>query len=130
MTCDHLGIAVRDLAEATRLYSSAFGLQVTERYTLPEEGVRIVFLPSGEIDLELLEPIDHSGSVAKFLATRGPGLHHIAFRVPDIEAALARATTAGCTVVAPGPHPGARGHLIAFLHPSTSGGVLIEFVQC
>jgi methylmalonyl-CoA epimerase len=129
MICDHLGIAVRDLAEATRLYSSAFGLQVTERYSLPEEGVRIVFLPSGEIDLELLEPMDQGGSVAKFLATRGPGLHHIAFRVPDIEAALARATTAGCTVIAPGPHPGARGHLIAFLHPSTSGGVLIEFVQ-
>lgn len=129
MICDHLGIAVRDLAEATRLYSSAFGLQVTERYSLPEEGVRIVFLPSGEIDLELLEPMDQGGSVAKFLATRGPGLHHIAFRVPDIVAALARATTAGCTVVAPGPHPGARGHLIAFLHPSTSGGVLIEFVQ-
>ncbi|HVH30716.1 MAG TPA: methylmalonyl-CoA epimerase [bacterium] len=129
MICDHLGIAVRDLVEAARLYSSAFGLEVTERYTLPEEGVRIAFLPSGEIDLELLEPIDHSGSVAKFLATRGPGLHHIAFQVPDIEAALARASTAGCTVVAPGPHPGARGYLIAFLHPSTSGGVLIEFVQ-
>ena len=129
MICDHLGIADRDLAEASRLYSSAFGLQVTEQYTLPGEGVRIAFLPSGAIDLELLEPIDHGGSVAKFLATRGPGLHHIAFRVPDVEAALARATASGCTVVAPGPHPGARGHLIAFLHPATSGGILIEFVQ-
>jgi methylmalonyl-CoA epimerase len=129
MICDHLGIAVRDIAEAARLYSRAFGLQVTERYDLPGEGVRIAFLPSGAIDLELLEPIGPSGSVAKFLVTRGPGLHHIAFRVSDIEEAIAQATAAGCTVVAPGPHPGARGHLIAFLHPSTSGGVLIEFVQ-
>lgn len=129
MICDHVGIAVRDIGAATQLYSRAFGWQVTERYEVPEEGVRIAFVPSGGIDLELLEPIDSRGSVAKFLATRGPGLHHVAFRVPDIAAAIAQATAAGGTVVAPGPHHGARGHLIVFLHPSTTGGVLIEFVQ-
>ncbi len=129
MICDHLGIVVRDLTDAARLYGTVLGLRVAERYELPTEGVRIAFLPSGAIDLELLEPIGEGGAVAKFLATRGPGLHHIAFRVPDIAAAIAEATAAGCTLVAPAPRRGVRGRLIAFLHPSTMGGVLVELVQ-
>jgi methylmalonyl-CoA epimerase len=129
MILDHLGIVVRDLTEAARLYSTVLGLQVAERYDLPTEGVRIAFLPSGAVEIELLEPTGEGGAVAKFLATRGPGLHHIAFRVPDIAAAIAQATAAGCTLVAPAPRRGARGRLIAFLHPSTTGGVLVELVE-
>ncbi len=129
MTLDHVGIAVRSLADAVRFYGAALGLRVAERYDLPAEGVRIAFLPSGPVDLELLEPIGDSSSVATFLAAHGPGLHHVAFRVPDIGVAMAAATAAGCTPVDPAPRRGARGHLIAFLHPSTTGGVLVELVQ-
>lgn len=129
MTLDHVGIAVRSLADAERLYGAAFGLRVAERYDLPADGVRITFLPSGPVDLELLEPIGDSSAVARFLAAHGPGLHHVAFRVPDIRVAMAAATAAGCTPVDPAPRPGARGRLIAFLRPATTGGVLVELVQ-
>lgn len=129
MTLDHVGIAVRSIDAAARQYGAAFGLRIAERYELPLEGVRLAFLPSGPVLVELLEPIGDAGSIAKFLATRGPGLHHIAFRVSDIKAALHEASAAGCTPVDPAPRPGARGNMIAFLHPSTVGGVLIELVQ-
>lgn len=129
MTLDHVGIAVHSLADAVRLYGAALGLHVAERYDLAAEGVRIAFLPSGPVDLELLEPTGDSSPVAKFLAAHGPGLHHLAFRVSDIGVAVAAAMAAGCTPVDPAPRRGARGHLIAFLHPATTGGVLVELVQ-
>jgi len=129
MVLDHIGIVVRNLAQGIEWYDSVFGLRATEQYDLPAEGVRIAFLPSGPVDLELLEPLADSGAVARFLAARGPGLHHIAFRVSDIRAAITAALAAGCTPVDPAPRRGARGHLIAFLHPSTTGGVLVELVE-
>jgi methylmalonyl-CoA epimerase len=129
MTLDHVGIAVRNIEAAARLYTTAFGLTLVDRYELPDEHVRAAFLRSGAVDVELLEPLGGTGPIASFLTTRGPGLHHIAFRVPDLGAAMATAVAAGCTPVEPAPRPGARGHPIAFLHPSTMGGVLVELVQ-
>lgn len=129
MTLDHVGIAVRSIEEASRVYATAFGLTMADRYELPREHVRVAFLRSGAVDVELLEPFGDTGPIAAFLSTRGPGLHHIAFRVPDLAAAMATAVAAGCTVVEPAPRRGARGHPIVFLHPSTLGGVLVELVQ-
>ncbi len=129
MTLDHVGIAVRSIGDAARFYGTVFGLRMTERYELPDEGVRVAFLRSGAVDLELLEPLGDTGALAQFLATHGPGLHHIAFRVPVIHRAMAAAVAAGCTLVEPAPRRGARGSPMAFLHPSTAGGVLVELVQ-
>lgn len=129
MTVDHVGIAVRSLGEAAALLEAALGVVVTERYDLPHEGVRLAFLSAGAAELELLEPVGDTGPLARFLATRGPGLHHIAFRVPDIGQALQRAAAAGCRPVEPAPRPGARHRRVAFLHPSTTGGILIELVE-
>jgi methylmalonyl-CoA epimerase len=128
MRLDHVGIAVHSIDETARLYAEAFGLRVTERYATPSAGVRLAFIPAGGVDLELLEPAG-DGPVSTFLASHGPGLHHLAFRVPDIHRAIAEAVNAGCRAVDAAPRPGARGHLIAFLHPASAGGVLIEFVQ-
>ncbi len=128
MTLDHVGIAVPSIDDAGRVYAAAFGLRITERYEAPSQGVRLAFVPAGGVDLEFLEPAGE-GPVATFLASHGPGLHHLAFRVPDIHRALTDAAKAGLTAVDAAPRPGARGHLIAFLHPATVGGVLIEFVQ-
>jgi methylmalonyl-CoA epimerase len=129
MTMDHVGVAVRNLAEAAALLEAALGLAVTERYDLPREGVRLAFLSAGGTDLELLEATTDTGPLARYLATRGPGLHHIAFRVPDIEQALRRASSAGCRPVDPAPRPGARNRRVAFLHPASTGGMLIELVE-
>lgn len=129
MTLDHVGIAVRHLGDAARFYERLFGLKIAEQYELAGESVRVAFLRSGAVDLELLEPMGGGGPLVKFLATHGPGLHHVAFRVSDIRAALAAAVAAGSTLVEPEPRRGARGSLIAFLHPSSTGGVLVEFVE-
>lgn len=129
MTVDHVGIAVRNLAETAALLEAALGLVVTERYDLPREGVRLAFLSGGAADLELLEPLDETGPLARFVARRGPGLHHVAFRVPDIRQALARAEAAGCRPVEPAPRMGARNRQVAFLHPDTTGGILVELVE-
>lgn len=127
MTLDHVGIAVRSIEETANRYA-VFGLRITERYEAPADAVRVAFLPAGGVDLELLEPAGE-GALAKFLGAHGPGLHHVAFRVPDIHRAIADAVRAGCLPVDAAPRRGARGHLIAFLHPQSAGGVLVEFVQ-
>lgn len=129
MKVDHVGIAVRSLDEAMRLYADVLGLAAEERYELPDEGVRLVFLRAGHVLLELLEPIGDTGPIARFLSSQGEGLHHIAFLVEDIHQALAQAKAAGCRPIDEHPRLGARGRLIAFLHPSSTRGVLIEFVQ-
>src|SRR5437016_1387812 len=103
LALDHVGIAVRHLSDAARVYETLLGLTITERYELPAEGVRIAFVRSGAVDLEFLEPVGEGGPLATFLATRGPGLHHVAFRVPDLKAALAAAVAGGATPVEPSP---------------------------
>ena len=128
MKVDHIGIAVRSLDVALEVYA-AIGLHPTVTEAVPSEGVRVAFLPTGESHLELLEPLAADGVIAKFLEKRGEGLHHLALAVDDIAAAMARARSAGLTVIDEVPRPGALGRRVAFVHPKSTGGVLLEFVQ-
>lgn len=124
----HLAIAVRDLAGAVRVYTEALGLSLAGEETLPEEGVRIAFLEAGGVRVELLESLGPETPVGRFLARRGEGIHHVAFYVDDLDAALARARERGLQP-AGSPRRGAEGRRIAFLHPSGSHGVLVELIQ-
>jgi LAO/AO transport system kinase len=124
---DHLGIAVRELQGAIEAYEAA-GFTVERIEEVPTEKVRAAFLPAGDAHLELLEPTDPSSVIARFLEKRG-GIHHVCFRVPDIEAALARLKAAGVALIDESPRPGAGGCRVAFLHPKAAAGVLIELKE-
>src|SRR5262249_23761949 len=126
---DHIGVAVRSIASSARLYSESLGLPLGSIETVETEGVRIAFLGEGEAHLELLEPIDSSGHVARFLEKRGEGIHHVCFEVEDIRAALAELARAGIDTVGDAPRAGAGGSEVAFLHPKHTGGVLIELCR-
>jgi methylmalonyl-CoA epimerase len=129
MIIDHLGIAVSSIEEALSFYRDALGLEVVERETIDDQGVTIVMLQVGESRVELLEATGPDTPVGKFLARRGPGLHHICYRVPHIRAALDRLRASGARLIDEQPRPGAGGHLVAFVHPSAAGGVLVELVE-
>ncbi|HXF03972.1 MAG TPA: methylmalonyl-CoA epimerase [Blastocatellia bacterium] len=129
MKIDHIGIAVRSLDEALAFFSDALGLQCTGRETVAEQGVRVAFLPVGESRLELLEPIHEDSPVGRFLRKRGEGIHHICLMVDDIDVALADLRARNVRLVDETPRCGAEGRKIAFLHPSSSHGVLIELVE-
>lgn len=129
MILDHVGIAVWDLDAAVEFYARLFGAAATERYELLDDHVRVVFLDAGGTLLEVLQPLDETGPVFRFLQRRGEGLHHLAFLVPDITRALDDARAAGRQLIDDHPRPGAGGRLIAFLHPAAVRGVLIELVQ-
>ena len=122
---DHVALAVPSLDEAIALHSSLSGAAATEPETLPDQGVRVAFVGS----IELLEPLHPDTPVGRFISRRGPGLHHIAYRTEDVARELARLSAAGLEPIDRTPRPGARGHLVAFLHPRGTGGVLIELVQ-
>ena len=124
---DHLGIAVKDLAEAVRAYET-LGFAVESTHDVPTEKVRAAFLPVGESHLELLEPTDPSSVVARFLEKRS-GLHHVCVLVEDIDAALAELRARGVPLIDEVPRPGAGGSRVAFLHPRAAGGVLLELKQ-
>ncbi len=124
---DHLGIAVESIDAALPLYQ-CLGLVPTHRETVAQEKVRVAMLPAGESRIELIEPSAPDSPVGKFLAKRGPGLHHVALRVPDLEAAAARLHAAGAKLLNE-PRPGAGGHLYLFVHPASTGGVLLELIQ-
>ena len=126
---DHIGVAVEDLDAAIALYESAYAMQLVHRETVTEQGVEAVLLDVGENHVELLSPLGDDTPVGKFLGKRGPGLHHVAYQVPDIEAALARLKEAGLRLIDETPRTGIRGSRVAFLHPASSGGVLTEIVQ-
>ncbi|MDR7433861.1 MAG: methylmalonyl-CoA epimerase [Armatimonadota bacterium] len=126
---DHLGIAVFDLAQAERLYTEVLGLPVVHREMVEAEKVKTSFIPLGEVEIELLEPTDPESPVGRFLTTRGEGLHHVAIEVEDLPKALERARRGGFRVVDEVPRRGARGTMVAFLHPKSTNGVLIELVQ-
>ncbi len=126
---DHIGVAVRNLAAAARVYVERIGVPVSSIETVESEGVRIAFLGSGETHVELLEPLNETGPVARFLEKRGEGVHHICFGVSDIDAAVADLRAAGVTLVGDAPRPGAGGCRVAFLHPKETGGVLLELSQ-
>jgi len=126
---DHIGVAVDDLAAAIALHVDAYGMELVHRETLEEQGVEAVLLDVGENHVELLAPLGAETPVGRFLAGRGPGLHHVAYQVADIEAALASLGQAGLRMIDAELRVGIRGSRVAFLHPGTSGGVLTELVE-
>ena len=126
---DHIGVAVEDLDAAIALYEQTFGMELVHRETVNEQGVDAVLLDVGENHVELLSPLGADTPVGRFLAKKGPGLHHVAYQVTDIEAALARMRSEGARLIDETPRTGIRGSKVAFLHPSSSGGVLTEIVQ-
>ena len=129
MKIDHIGIATRGIEDALGFWRDALGLEVKHTETVEEQGVRVAMLPVGEPRVELLEPTGPDSPVAKFLEKRGPGIHHVAVRVADIRAALARLKAEGARLIDEEPRVGAGGCLVAFVHPAASGGVLLELVQ-
>ena len=129
MKIDHIGIATEGIDDALRFWRDALGLEVKHTEVVEEQGVRVAMLPAGEPRIELLEPTGPDSPVAKFLEKRGPGIHHVAVRVDDIRAALARLKAGGARLIDEEPRVGAGGYLVAFVHPSASGGVLLELVQ-
>ncbi len=129
MKLEHIGIAVARLDEALQFWRDALGLELVHTEEVAEQGVRVAMLPVGEPRIELLEPTSESSPVAKFLQKRGAGIHHIAVRVTDIRAALARLKEQGARLIDESPRVGAGGCLVAFIHPATTGGVLLELVE-
>ena len=129
MKIEHIGIATRALEEAVGFWRDALGLRVEEIEEVAEQGVRVAMLPIGETRIELLEPTGQDSPIAKFLEKRGPGIHHIAVRVPDIRATLAGLKESGARLIDETPRVGAGGCLVAFIHPSTTNGVLLELVE-
>jgi methylmalonyl-CoA/ethylmalonyl-CoA epimerase len=125
---DHIGIAVRDIQEVLKVYQEALGLQLEEIVEVQEQKVKVAFLPAGETNLELVQPTADDTGVAKFLETRGEGIHHICLKVDDIEAALGRLKTHGVPLIDRSPRQGAHGR-IAFVHPKGMHGVLLELVE-
>lgn len=125
---DHLGVAVKSIAEARGFYE-ALGLRVTHEETVEQERVKTAMLPVGESRVELLEPTEEDSPVGKFLAKRGEGLHHVALQVEDIEAAMESLKAWGAKLIQDKVQVGAGGHLYFFVHPSSAGGVLVEIVQ-
>jgi methylmalonyl-CoA epimerase len=128
-TLDHIGIAVADVHAALAFYRDALGLEIGPAEEVASQGVRATFVPVGESAIELLEATTEESPIAKFVAKRGPGLHHITLRVDDIGAALAMLKARGVRLIDDVPRPGAHGTLVAFVHPSAAHGVLVELVQ-
>ena len=125
---DHLGIAVKSLQSAKAIYE-LLGLTVSGEEEVPAEKVRVVMVPVGETRLELLEPTSEDSVIAKFIAKRGEGLHHISLRVPDIESTVKKLKERGVRLVSEKIGVGAGGHRYIFIHPSSAGGVLLELVE-
>jgi len=126
---DHIGVAVTDLDAAIALYETSYAMEIVYRETVEEQGVEAILLDVGENHVELLRPLGEDTPVGKFLAKRGPGLHHVAYQVPDIEATLDGLRAAGIRLIDETPRIGIRNSRVAFLHPASSGGVLTEIVQ-
>jgi len=125
---DHLGIAVRSLETALQFYERELGFSVSLRETVEHEKVNVAMLPAGGPRIELLEATDPDSVIGKFIEKRGEGLHHVAVKVPDLAAAVQRLKSSGARLLND-PRPGAGGHLYVFVHPSSTGGVLLELIQ-
>jgi methylmalonyl-CoA/ethylmalonyl-CoA epimerase len=126
---DHVGIAVADLDPAIALYEKTLGMPLVHREKVTEQGVEAVLLDVGDGHIELLEPLAEDTPVGKFLAKKGPGLHHVAYAVADVNAALDELAGQGVELIDTEPRRGIRDSLVAFLHPRSTGGVLTEIVQ-
>lgn len=126
---EHLGYAVEDLEAAARFYGERFGVEVGEPEEVAEQGIRAIMFPVGESKIELLQPTREDSPVGKFLAKRGPGFHHVAFEVGNIEAALGELKESGVELIDETPRIGAGGLRMAFVHPREAFGVLTEIVE-
>lgn len=129
MKIDHIGIAVKSLQTAVKVYEDALGLKVSGYDQVDDQGVRVAMLALGESRIELLEPTGPDSPIEKFMLKRGEGIHHIAVRVDNIEAALERLRAAGARLIDSTPRRGAHNTRIAFIHPSSTHGVLLELVE-
>ncbi len=129
MKIHHVGVAVEDLEAAIELYTNNFGAELTHRASNEKDGLTAAFLRAGEAEVELIQPLREDTPVGKFLANRGPGLHHIAIAVKDIHQAIAEAREKGLEMIDQEPRIGLHGTRIAFVHPKSVGGVLTEFVE-
>jgi methylmalonyl-CoA epimerase len=128
-TLDHVGIAVASIDESLPLWESLAGGKGSAREVVEAQGVEVVFVGSGAGRVELIAPLRPDTAVARFLDRRGPGMHHLCYRVPDLRAALADFAGEGYELIDGEPRAGAGGHLVAFLHPRSTAGVLIELVE-
>ena len=128
-TLDHIGVAVRGLSDAIAFYRDALGLEVSEPTEIPSERVRAVFVPVGQASIELLEATAPESAIARSIERRGEGLHHVTLAVDDLSAALAQLKARGVRLVDETPRPGAHGTRVAFVHPSSTGGVLLELKE-
>jgi methylmalonyl-CoA/ethylmalonyl-CoA epimerase len=126
---DHVGLAVSDLEKAVEHYRKAFGVEPAHRETVPDQGVEEVLFRVGTSFIQLLGALGPDTPVGRFLDRRGEGVHHVAYRVQDVAAALAHLREAGIPLVDEVPRPGSRGTMVAFVHPKGMGGVLVELVQ-
>jgi methylmalonyl-CoA epimerase len=126
---DHVAIAVRDLDQAIDWYNATFGAKVVHREVVERDGVEEALLAVAESYIQLLTPVREDSPVAKYLATKGEGIHHVGYRVDDCGEALREAVAAGARAIDDAPRPGSRGTTVAFLHPKTAFGTLIELVQ-
>jgi methylmalonyl-CoA/ethylmalonyl-CoA epimerase len=126
---DHIGVAVEDLDAAIALHERDYGMALVHREVIDEQGVEVVLLDVGENHVELLRPLGEDTPVGRFLASRGPGLHHVAYQVGDVDSTLAQLRERGLRLIDETPRTGIRGSRVAFLHPAASGGVLTEIVQ-
>ena len=126
---DHIGVAVEDLDAAIALHERDYGMALVHREVIDEQGVEAVLLDVGENHVELLRPLGEDTPVGRFLANRGPGLHHVAYQVADVASTLAQLRERGLRLIDETPRTGIRGSRVAFLHPASSGGVLTEIVQ-
>jgi len=129
MKINHLGIATNGIDEALEFWAEALGLENVHTEVVEDQKVRVAMLPLGESRIELLEPIADDSPISKFLQKRGGGIHHIAVEVDDIEASLERLKSQGMRLIDESPRVGAEGCLVAFVHPGSTGGVLLELVQ-
>lgn len=125
---DHIGVAVRSLAEAGRFYRD-LGIPASGEEDVAEQKVRVAFFHAGDTRVELLESTDPEGPIGKFVGKKGPGLHHIALKVRDLQGALDDLSARGYTLIDRAPRAGAGGHRVAFVHPQSTGGVLLELVE-
>jgi methylmalonyl-CoA epimerase len=126
---DHIGVAVEDLDAAIALHEQTYGMAVAHREVVEEQGVEAVLLDVGENHVELLRPLSEETPVGRFLSKRGPGLHHVAYQVTDVQATLDSLRDRGLQLIDETPRSGIRGSRVAFVHPASSGGVLTEIVQ-
>jgi methylmalonyl-CoA epimerase len=126
---DHIGVAVEDLDSAIKLYERSFEMELAHRETVESQGVEAVLLDVGDGHIELLAPLGPDTPVGKFIAKKGPGIHHVAYAVEDIDVALAQVKAAGLKLIDEEPRTGIRRSRVAFLHPSATGSVLTEIVQ-